>query len=133
MNNKRQWHILNAKTLPLGRLSSHASKLLMGKNKPGFVRYADNGDYVVITNAKKIKVTGKKLQQKIYTSYSGYPSGLKKTTMEKAKAKNPKFIIEHAIKGMLPKNRLRRGMFNRLKVFATEEHPYADKISNQQS
>ena len=124
----RNWHLLDAKQLVLGRLASQAAQILIGKHKPGFVKYQDQGDYVVVINAKKVKTTGKKGAQKIYTTYSGYPSGLKANTLDQIKAKNPQLIIEHAVKGMLPKNKLQRPMFNRLKIFADDQHPYEDKF-----
>ncbi len=124
----RQWHLLDAKTQVLGRLASHAAQLLMGKHKPGFVRYQDSGDYVVVINASQVQVTGQKESQKKYTTYSGYPSGLKTVTLGEMRKKNPVLLIEHAVKGMLPKNKLQKLMFKRLKVFADGQHPYSDKF-----
>lgn len=130
--NDRTWHLLDAQKLTLGRLASHAAQLLMGKHKPGFVRHLDQGDYVIVINAQKVKVTGKKSTQKIYTSYSGYPSGLKTKTLSQLQQEQPQTIIEKAIKGMLPKNKLQSSMFNRLKVFTDNQHPYQDKINSNQ-
>jgi large subunit ribosomal protein L13 len=124
----RTWHILDAQNLVLGRLGTQAAQLLMGKHKPGFVRYADSGDYVVVINAAKIQVTGKKETQKIYARYSGYPGGRHTKTLGEVRASKPERIIEQAVAGMLPKNKLKDGMLKRLKVFADEQHPYADKL-----
>lgn len=114
---KREKHIIDASGKILGRLASEAATFLMGKHKPNFVPYLDNGDFVVVTNAEKIKVTGKKITQKIYTRHSGYPGGLKQETFAKLMEKDPRKIIEHAVKGMLPKNRLGRAEFKKLTVF----------------
>lgn len=114
---KREKHIIDASGKILGRLASEAATFLMGKHKPNFVPYLDTGDFVVVTNADKIKVTGKKITQKIYTRHSGYPGGLKQETFAKLMEKDPRKIIEHAIKGMLPKNRLGRAEFKKLTVF----------------
>lgn len=125
----KQWHLLDAKKTVLGRLAGQAAQLLMGKHKPGFVKHQDNGDYVIVINAQQVKVTGKKEQQKNYTSYSGYPSGLKSTPLSVIRNKKPIYLIEHAVKGMLPKNKLQRSMLKRLKVFADDQHPYSDKLN----
>lgn len=114
---KRDKHIIDASGKILGRLASEVATFLMGKYKPNFVPYLDNGDFVVVTNADKIKVTGKKITQKIYTRHSGYPGGLKQETFAKLMEKDPRKIIEHAIKGMLPKNRLGRAEFKKLRVY----------------
>lgn len=121
---KRERHFIDAQGQILGRLATEAAKLLMGKNKVNYVPYLDNGDFVVITNASKVKVTGKKAEQKVYTSHSGYPGGLKQETFNKLVTRRPTAIIEHAIAGMLPKNRLGRQMLKKLKVFAGSEHSY---------
>ena len=117
-NIKREKHIIDASGKILGRLAVEVATLLMGKNKPSFVPYLDTGDMVVVTNASKVKVTGKKRQDKIYTRHSGYPGGLKVETFDKMIARKPEFIIEHAVKGMLPGNKLGRQMIKKLKVFA---------------
>lgn len=124
---KRQWHFIDADGKVLGRLSTEVAKLLMGKQKPNFVPYLDNGDFVVVTNAAKVKVTGRKAEQKIYTNHSGYPGGLRQETFSKLVNRRPTAIIEHAVSGMLPKNRLGRQMFKKLKVFAGSEHPYGKR------
>lgn len=114
---KREKHVIDASGKILGKLASDVALLLMGKHKPNFVPYLDNGDFVVVTNAGKIKVTGKKMSQKKYTRHSGYPGGLKIETFDKLMDKDPRKIIEHAVKGMLPKNRLGRAEFKKLKVY----------------
>ena len=115
-NIKRETHTIDASGKILGRLSAEAATLLMGKHKPWYVPYLDTGDFVVVTNASKIKVTGKKLAQKKYYRHSGYPHGLKTETMDKLMERQPEKIIEHAIKGMLPKTKLGRQMIRKLKV-----------------
>lgn len=117
---KREKHIYDASGKILGRLATEVATILMGKKKPMFVPYLDMGDMVVITNANKIKVTGKKSKDKTYTRHSGYPGGLKVETFDKVIATKPEYIIEHAVKGMLPHNRLGRQMIKKLKVFAGE-------------
>lgn len=118
---KREEHKIDAEGKILGRLAGEIATLLMGKNKPNFVTYLDNGDYVLVTNASKVAISGKKRQTKVYTRHSGYPGGLKQETFEKTLARKPEFIIEHAVKGMLPHNRLGREMIKKLKVFSGEE------------
>lgn len=118
---QRQKHVIDASGKILGRLASEVATILMGKNKPLFVPYLDTGDFVVVTNASKIKLSGKKMQTKIYTRHSGYPGGLKVETLDKMLSKYPERVIEHAVKGMLPHNKLGRQMIKKLKVFAGEE------------
>lgn len=125
---KRAWHLIDLKEKTLGRISTQIANLLMGKSKPYFVRNLDLGDYVVIINAKQVKVTGKKEEQKKYYQYSGYPGGLKSETLKDLRRRNPSGIIYHAVRGMLPQNKLRDRMLKRLYVFEGEEHPYGDKI-----
>lgn len=125
---KRGWHLIDARGKILGRLASEIIQLLLGKNKPYFVNYLDCGDYVVVVNAQEIQTTGKKEQKKKYTRYSGYPGGLKTTTLGKLRKEHPERIIEFAVKNMLPKNKLRDSRMTRLKIFAKEEHPYKDKL-----
>ncbi len=127
---KRGWHFLNADGQVLGRLASEIAIFLMGKNKPYWTGYLDCGDYVVITNAAKVKVTGQKAKQKKFYHYSGYPGGLKEINFAKQLEKDPRKIIRHAVSGMLPGNKLKAKRLARLKIFADEEHPYKDKISN---
>lgn len=128
---KRTWHMIDLKDQILGRVSSQIAQLLMGKSKSYFVRNLDCGDYVVVVNAKNIKVSGKKEGQKVYYRYSGYPGGLSKATLAEVRVKKPQDIIIHAVKGMLPQNRLRDKMLTRLFVFPEAEHGYEDKFKNQ--
>ena len=121
---ERQWHVLDASDKILGKLATEAAKLLMGKHKPTFSRHLDTGDFVVIINAEKIRFTGKKAEQKLYHSHSGYPGGLKTVNLERVMATNPARVVEHAVKGMLPHNRLGAKMLKKLKVYAGEEHPH---------
>ena len=118
---KREKHTIDASGKILGRLSTEVAKLLMGKHKPSFVPYLDTGDFVVVKNASKIKLTGKKMTDKKYISHSGYPGGLKVETFGNMLKRKPEFIVEHAVKGMLPKGRLGKLMFKKLEVFAGEE------------
>jgi large subunit ribosomal protein L13 len=121
---ERQWHVIDASDKILGKLATEAAKLLMGKHKPTFSRHLDTGDFVVIINAAKVRFTGKKAEQKLYRSHSGYPGGLKTVNLERMMATNPARVIEHAVKGMLPHNRLGAQMLKKLKVYAGEEHPH---------
>lgn len=117
---KRETHTIDASGKILGRLATEVATILMGKKKPQFVPYLDTGDFVVVTNASKVKVTGKKMKDKIYTRHSGYPGGLKTETFDKMISRRPEYIIEHAVKGMLPHSRLGREMIKKLKVFSGE-------------
>ena len=117
-------YTIDATDKPLGRLASDIAIILQGKHKPNFVPYKEGDDLVIVENIKKIKVTGKKMKQKIYYHHSGYPGGLKVTIYEDMIKKHPEAILEHAIKGMLPKNRLGRQMFKKLKVYAGAQHPH---------
>jgi len=121
---KRQWQVIDASGKILGKLATQAASFLMGKHKPIFSRNLDTGDFVVITNAEKVQVTGNKTKQKLYYRHSGYPGGLKSISLEKLLQTNPTRVIEYAVKGMLPKNRLRAGMMKRLRVYAGEAHPH---------
>jgi large subunit ribosomal protein L13 len=121
---ERQWRVIDASDKILGKLATEAAKLLMGKHKPTFSRHLDTGDFVVIINAEKVRVTGKKTEQKLYRSHSGYPGGLKAINLERMMADNPARVVEHAVKGMLPHNRLGAQMLKKLKVYAGEEHPH---------
>lgn len=125
---KRVWHLINLKDKILGRVSTEIAKLLMGKGKPYFVRNLDCGDYVVVINVQDVKVTGKKEDQKKYYRYSGYPGGLTTETLSKLRQRKPEDVIIHAVKGMLPQNKLRDKMLKRLLVFKGEEHPYKNKF-----
>jgi large subunit ribosomal protein L13 len=121
---ERQWHILDADGATLGRLASDAARLLMGKHKPIYTPYLDTGDHVIVINAAKVRLTGAKLEQKVYRYHTGYPGGLKETGAAKMQATKPARMIEHAIKGMLPKNSLGKQMARKLKVYATDKHPH---------
>ena len=122
---ERKWYVVDATGYTLGRLASEVAKVLRGKNKPAFTPHIDTGDYVVIVNAEKIKVTGKKLDQKIYYHHSEYVGGMKETTLREMLAKKPEKVVELAVKGMLPKGPLGRQMFTKLHVYAGPEHPHA--------
>ncbi len=119
------WYIVDAADLVLGRLSSHIAQILRGKHKPIFSPHVDAGDFVVVINAHKVKLTGNKADQKTYFYHTGYPQGAKTVTFRMAMAKNPAWVIEHAVKGMLPHNRLGRQLIKKLKVYNGTEHPHA--------
>ena len=121
----RKWYVVDAAGMNLGRLSSEIAKVLRGKNKPIFTPHMDCGDYVIVVNAEKIAVTGKKLDQKIYYRQSEYVGGMKETTLKDMLAKHPERVIEHAVKGMLPKGPLGRAMYKKLFVYAGPEHKHA--------
>jgi len=121
----KKWYLVDAKDQVLGRLASKIATIIRGKNKPIFTPNTDTGDYVIVINADKIKVTGRREQLKQYISHSGYPGGQKITSLDKMRAKKPEFIIHQAVKGMLPKNRLGRKLITNLKVYAGENHPHA--------
>lgn len=127
----RKWHLIDAKDKILGRLATEVAMILMGKNKPSFVPYLDTGDFVVVTNASKIKLSGKKMQTKNYVRHSGYPGGLKVETFDKMIKDKPGYVIEHAVMGMIPRSKLGRQMIKKLKVFSGEEHPYAKQIGGE--
>ena len=119
---ERKWYVVDATGMTLGRLASEVAKILRGKNKPVFTPHEDTGDYVIITNAEHIKVTGKKLDQKIYYHHSDYVGGMKETTLREMLNKKPEKVIELAVKGMLPKGPLGRQMMTKLHVYAGAEH-----------
>ena len=122
---ERKWYVVDAANMTLGRLASEVAKVLRGKNKPIYTPHMDTGDYVIIVNAEKIKVTGKKLDQKIYYHHSDYVGGMKETTLREMMAKKPERVIEMAVKGMLPKGPLGREMYTKLHVYAGPEHKHA--------
>ena len=122
---ERKWYVVDATGYTLGRLSSEIAKVLRGKNKPIFTPHIDTGDYVIVVNAEKIKVTGKKLDQKIYYHHSDYVGGMKETTLKEMMAKKPEKVVELAVKGMLPKGPLGREMYTKLFVYAGPEHKHA--------
>lgn len=123
-NEERKWYVVDAQNQTLGRLATQIAVILKGKNKVSFAPHLDNGDYVVVVNADKIAVTGNKLENKIYRTHSGFLGGLKETSLSKMLNKKPTFALEKAIYGMLPKNKLRKGMMMRLKLVAGTEHNY---------
>lgn len=122
---ERRWYVVNAEGKILGRLATRVATILRGKHKPTFTTHLDCGDHVIIINAKKIRVTGKKLDTKMYYRYSGYRGGLKSIVLRKQLEKHPDRVLIHAIRGMLPKNRLGRAMLKKLKVYAGDKHPHA--------
>ena len=119
---ERKWYVVDAEGQTLGRLSAEIAKVLRGKNKPEYTPHVDTGDYVVVINAAKIKVTGKKMDQKIYYNHSDYVGGMKETTLKEMMAKKPEMVIELAVKGMLPKGPLGRTMLKKLHVYAGPDH-----------
>ena len=121
---ERKWYVVDADGCTLGRLASGVASVLRGKNKPQFTPHVDTGDYVIIVNAYKIKVTGKKLEQKIYYNHSDYVGGMRETTLKEMLAKKPERVIELAVKGMLPKGPLGRSMYTKLFVYAGPEHKH---------
>ena len=128
---ERKWYVVDATGLTLGRLASEVAKVLRGKNKPIFTPHIDTGDCVIVINAEKVKVTGKKLDQKIYYHHSDYVGGMKETTLKEMLAKKPEKVIELAVKGMLPKGPLGREMYTKLHVYAGAEHPHAAQKPEQ--
>lgn len=122
---EREWYVVDATGHTLGRLASEVASVLRGKNKPQFTPHVDTGDYVIVVNADKIKVTGKKLEQKIYYNHSDYVGGMRETTLKEMLAKKPERVIELAVKGMLPKGPLGRSMYSKLFVYAGPEHKHA--------
>lgn len=122
---ERKWYVVDATGKTLGRLASEIATVLRGKNKPMYAPNIDAGDYVIVINAEKVAVTGKKLDQKVYTHHSGYVGGLKTITLKKQLEKKPEEVLKHAVKGMLPKNALGRKMFSKLHVYAGPEHAHA--------
>ena len=121
---ERKWYVVDATNMTLGRLASEVAKVLRGKNKAIFTPHIDTGDYVIVINASKVKVTGRKLDQKIYYHHSDYVGGMKETTLREMLAKKPEQVIELAVKGMLPKGPLGRQMFTKLHVYAGPEHKH---------
>ena len=121
---ERKWYVVDAEGCTLGRLASGVASVLRGKNKPQFTPHVDTGDYVIVVNADKIKVTGKKMDQKIYYNHSDYVGGMKETTLKEMMAKKPEKVVELAVKGMLPKGPLGREMYSKLFVYAGSEHKH---------
>ena len=122
---KEKWHVIDANDVVLGKLATHAVKLLMGKHKATFTPFIDTGDHVIVINAGKVKLTGKKDEQKVYRHFTGYPGGLVETGAAKVRAVRPARMIEEAISGMLPKTKLGKQMYRKLKVYAGDKHPHA--------
>lgn len=127
---RRQWHLIDAKNEILGRLATQVARILMGKNKPVFVPYQDLGDNVVIINAARVATSGRKEEQKQYIRHSGYPGGLKSESLAKIRQTKPEQIIFHAVKGMLPKNRLGKAMIKRMHIFPGSEHPFDREVKD---
>ena len=121
---ERKWYVVDATGVPLGRLASKVAHILRGKHRPEFTPHADTGDFVIVTNASQIKFTGDKLNKKMYYSHSGSPGGFSEEKYEHLLARKPEFVIEKAVKGMLPKNSIGRQMSRKLKVYAAETHPH---------
>ena len=127
---EREWHVIDASGKTLGKLATQVAGLLMGKHKPIFSPNLDTGDFVVVINAEKVQVTGNKAKQKLYYRHSGYPGGLKSTTLEKTMQTDPTQVIEHAVKGMLPHTRLGARMRKKLKVYVGDTHPHLAQTKN---
>lgn len=126
---KREWHLIDATDQTLGRISTQIAKLLMGKHKPIYTPSMDTGDFVVVINAEKIRVTGKKMKQKLYYRHSNYPGGLKSIWLERLMKDHPTRAIEHAVKGMLPHTRLGAEMLKKLRVYAGDKHPHGSQLT----
>lgn len=126
----RAWHLMDAEGKTLGRLATEAATYLTGKHKPTYSAHLDSGDYVVIVNVEKVKVTGRKESQKLYRRHSGYPGGYRELTLEQVRVRKPSFILEHAISGMVPDNRLKKVRMARLKLVKGPTHPYQSQIKN---
>ena len=121
----REWYVVDATDKTLGRLSTEIANRLRGKHKPEFTPHVDTGDYIVVVNAEKVKVTGNKTTDKVYHHHTGYPGGIKSITFDQLIDKAPERIIEKAVKGMMPKNKLSRSMMTKLKIYAGSEHPHS--------
>ena len=121
----RQWHVIDAQHLILGKLATKAAMLLMGKTKPIYTPFIDTGDHVVVINASKVRLSGRKEEDKMYRHFTGYPGGLVEKSLKRVRAEKPTRIVEDAVAGMLPKNKLGKQMFRKLKVYAGDKHPHA--------
>ena len=126
---KRAWHLIDVKGETLGRISTRIAHILMGKDKPYYVRHLDCGNHVVVINAKHVEVTGKKEKEKLYGNYSGFPGGLKQKALWQVRAEKPTEIMRRSVMGMLPKNKLRDRLITRLYIYPEANHPHADKIT----
>ncbi len=120
----RQWHLIDAEEAVLGRVASKAAMVLMGKHKPSYTPYIDTGDHVIVVNAQKVKLTGRKEEQKLYRRHSGYPGGLTETSARKVRETRPARMVEEAIQGMLPKTKMGKQMYRKLQVYAGPKHPH---------
>lgn len=129
---KRSWHLIDAKNQPLGRLATSVATMLIGKDKPSYVPYLDMGDNIVVVNAAKVVVTGKKETQKKYVRHSGYSGGLKIKTLAELREDKPEELIIHAVKGMIPKTKLGRQMIKKLHVFSDTQHPFKKELGNEE-
>ena len=121
----RQWHVIDGDNVVLGKLASKAAMLLMGKTKPSYTPFLDTGDHVIVINAEKVRLTGRKEEKKVYHHFTGYPGGLVETSFKRMRRERPARIVEEAIRGMLPKTKLGKQMFRKLKVYAGDRHPHA--------
>lgn len=133
IENTRNWHLIDVDGLYVGRIATRIATILMGKHKPSFVPHIDDGDYVVVINTDKIKISGDKANQKAYFHFSGYPGGLSKTIYKDAFKKDSRWVLQTAIYGMMAKNKLRDKKILRLKLFKNEKHPYADKFAGSKA
>ncbi len=122
---ERRWHVINAQEVVLGKLASKAAMLLMGKNKPSYTPFLDTGDHVIVINAEKVRLTGRKEEKKVYRHFTGYPGGLVEQSIKRVRQERPVRIVEEAIQGMLPKTKLGKQMYRKLKVYAGDRHPHA--------
>lgn len=125
----RQWHVIDASGQTLGRLATRIANLIMGKHKPSYAPNMDTGDYVIVLNAAKVKVTGKKGRDKIYYRYTGYPGGLRAVTLDETMKTHPTRVIEHAVKGMIPHTSLGKAMLKKLKVYDGDSHPHKAQVA----
>jgi large subunit ribosomal protein L13 len=121
----REWHVIDAENMVLGKLATKAAMVLMGKNKPTYTPFLDAGDHVIVINAAKVRLTGRKEQTKVYRHFTGYPGGLVETNIRRVRQTRPNRIVEEAIQGMLPKTKLGKQMYRKLKVYAGDRHPHA--------
>ena len=128
---KRDWYVIDAENQVVGRLASQIASVLRGKHKPEFTPHVDTGDFVIVVNADKARFTGKKETDKVYFSHTGYPGGVKETTPAKTRLKKPEFILQNAVKGMLPKGPLGRSMLKKLKVYSGPEHPHGAQVPKE--
>jgi large subunit ribosomal protein L13 len=131
-NKERDWHLIDVKDKVLGRISVDIAHLLMGKGKPEFLRNLDQGDYVVVTNASSVAVTGQKEKKKVYSRHSGYPGGFKQETLGELRTRRPEELIRHAVAGMHPQNKLKDRFLTRLFIFEGEAHTYSDKFNKKE-